>query len=240
MLSSDIQKRLEQAKASETTYRPNEEVCKKLADKTFVMFVSPVAVGKSFLMNHIAENEPEFSRVSVFTTRKPRQDDEPGMFHYIPHDDQHLAALLGQIERGEVVQYVVHPTTGNIYGSALEDHKNIFNMLPTLSITVDLLLTLPFKKIVVIGLAAEPNIWKQRIDARYPIHNAERTKRLEEARVSLDWLLSSPHVKWVDNTISDTSAARQTVINIVKYNQDGDKIARQHAEEMREMLETDL
>lgn len=240
MLSLDIQRRLDTAKSNEFSYHPNESICKKLADKTFIMFVSPVAVGKSFLMNHIVETEPEFSRVPVFTTREAREDDEPGMFHYIPHDNAHLDKILTQIERGEVVQYVVHPTTGNIYGSTLKDHANLFNMLPTLSGTVDLLRKLPFKKVVVIGLAAKPKIWKQRVDSRYPNRSAERAKRLSEARTSLDWLLSSPHVKWVDNTSSDVSATRQFVVNIVKYNKDGNPAAHEYAEAMHNVLETDI
>jgi guanylate kinase len=238
MLERNIQRRLDEAKANEAAYRPNDAVRQKLAEKTFVMFVAPVAVGKSFLMNYVADAEPLFSRVPVFTTREPRKDDEPGMFRHVPHDSTHLDKLLGQIERGEVVQYIVHPTTGNIYGSMPEDYASEITMLATLSGTVELLRRLPFKKTVAIGVAASPEVWMQRIDARYPDRGAERKKRLAEARTSLDWLLSTSYVKWVNNTSSDTSAARRSVVNIVKYNQDGDPAARVFASEMRALLET--
>lgn len=240
MVSPSIEKRLIVAHENETTYRPNDEICAKLSEKTLVMVVGPVAIGKSFLMNHVAEAEPDFSRVSVFTTREHRSDDEPGMFHCIPHDNENLDKLLGKIERREVVQYAVHPTSGRIYGSEITDHPNMFNMLPTLSSVVEHLRSLPFKNTVVVGLAAEPSAWKQRIDERYPTESAERTKRLKEAVASIDWLLENSYVKMIDNTSENPATAVQSIVNIVKYNQDGDPTARRYAEEMRKLVATEL
>lgn len=239
MLGPSIEKRLAAARANETTYRPNDEICAKLREKTLVMIVGPVAIGKSFLMNHVAEADADFSRVPVFTTREPRKDDEPGMFRCIPHDDKHLNELLGKIERREVVQYVVHPTSGRIYGSEIIDHPNMFNMLPTLSGIVGHLQKLPFKTTVLIGLSAEPETWRQRLNDRYPTHSPERTKRLAEAVTSIDWLLKNPYVKMVDNTSTDPTSAVQSIINIVKYSQDGNPAARRNAEAMRRIAASD-
>ena len=133
MLSPEVEKRLQAAQQNEKNYQPNGEIAAKLAEKTLVMFVGPVAVGKSFLMNHVAEVAGDFSRVPVFTTRKPREDDEPGMFRYLPHDDAHVSELLNKIESREVVQYAIHPTSGRIYGSEISDHPNTYNMLAMLS-----------------------------------------------------------------------------------------------------------
>jgi energy-coupling factor transporter ATP-binding protein EcfA2 len=237
MLSPEITTRLETARQHETSYQPNEEIGRKISEKTLVMFVSPAAGGKSFLMNHVAEAVPDFSRVPVFTTREPREDDEPGMFRYISHDDEHLDELLGKIERREVAQYVIHPTTGNIYGSEIRDYPNKFNMLPTLSSIVGPLKRLPFKNTVVVGIAAEPEIWKQRFDARYPEKNDEYLRRRREAITSLDWLLTREDIQWVNNTSADPAAAVQSVVDIVKYSKSRDSTAQRYAIEMRTIAE---
>ena len=205
MLSPDVRKRLEKARQREKTYRPNEEVGATLKDKTIVMFVGPVAAGKSYLMNHVTETDQDFARTPVFTTREARPDDEPGMFRTIPHDDNTVGALLDDIEAGMVVQYAVHPTSGRLYGSTESDYSAPFNMLATLSGTVAQLQGLPFKNTVIIGVAVAPKTWQKRLEARYPTASEEKSKRLQEARLSLEWLLSRSDVRWIDNTGTDTS-----------------------------------
>lgn len=233
MLSSETKKRLAAAQQNETTYRPNDAIAAELAGKTLVMFVGPVAVGKSFLMNHVAEADKDFSRVSVFTTREARPDDEPGMFRYLPHDDAHVSKLLDKIENGEVVQYAVHPTSGRIYGSEAADHSNKFNMLATLSGAVAQLQQLPFKDTVVLGVVARPEFWKKRLKKRYPTPNKEEAKRLREAVLSLDWLLSHEEVKWIDNSGANADDAMQSIVNIVKYNQTDNMVVAKYAREMQ-------
>ena len=184
----------------------------------------------------------DFGRVAVFTTREARQDDEPGMFRNIPHDNASLTQLLGKIQRGEVVQYAVHPTSGRIYGTEPGDYPKSFNMLATLSGVVDHLRQLPFQTTHVIGLAVEPDVWLRRFYDR-PMSPEERAKRLQEAVVSLRWLLDPAHIPeitWVNNTSEDDSAAVQSVINAVKYNKPGDDTALRVAQAMLERLQKEL
>ena len=112
MLSPNVAARANEAAKLQTTYMPNATVAAQLKEKNLVMFVGPASVGKSFLMNRIVERDVDFGRVSVFTTREARPDDEPGMFRNLPHDDANVTMLLDKIQRGEVVQYAVHPTSG--------------------------------------------------------------------------------------------------------------------------------
>lgn len=237
MLSAEVQKQLLAAQACEKTYRPNDKVAEKLREKTLVMFVGPTASGKSFLINHIAKTDATFARVPVFTTREPREDDEPGMFRCIPHDDANVSKLLDKIKKGEVVQYAVHPTTGRIYGTEIDDFPGEFNMLATPSDVVDHLRELPFKDTVVIGVTAEPAVWMHRFNQRYSVENEEKAKRLKEAKLSLEWLLAHPAVRWVDNTVSRPASTIYSVIDIVKYNGQGASEAARYARQIYEFLE---
>ena len=239
MLSPQVAARLTEAAAQQTGYTPNPAVAAQLKEKNLVMFVGPAAVGKSFLMNKIIERDIDFGRVSIFTSRDPRDDDEPGMFRYIPHDDANILPLLNRIAAGEVVQYAVHPTSGRIYGSEITDYAKTFNLLATLSGIVNSLRRLPFETTHVIGLAVDPDIWMQRFNSR-PMTPEERVKRLNEAVVSLQWLLSAENmqeIKWVNNTSSDESTAVQGVIDAVKFNKPGDKLALRVAHSMLERLQ---
>jgi guanylate kinase len=243
MLSPDIAARLNEVAQRQVAYVPNAMVAAQLQEKNLVMFVGPASVGKSYLMNHVMERDIDFGRVSVFTTREARSDDEPGMFRYIPHDDSNISQLLDKIQAGEVVQYAVHPTSGRVYGSEISDYARAFNMLPTLSGIVHSLRRLPFQTTHVIGIAVDPDIWLRRFYERYPEPSSERTKRLEEAAVSLQWLLDPAHMQeitWVDNSSSDESGAVQSVINAVKFNKRGDPATLRIAHTMLERLQKEL
>jgi len=226
-------------------------VAAQLKEKNLIMFVGPASVGKSFLMNHIMEHDIDFGRVSVFTTREARPDDEPGMFRNLPHDDANVTALLGKIQRGEVVQYAVHPTSGRIYGSEITDYGRPeitdygrpFSMLATLSGIVNTLRKLPFQTTHVIGLAVDPDIWLNRFYERYPEPSDERTKRLQEAAQSLQWLLDPAHIQeinWIDNSSSNEAEAVQAVINTVKFNKRTDPATLRIAHSMLERLQKEL
>jgi guanylate kinase len=239
MLSAEISARLNKAAIQEQQYVPNTVVAAQLQSKNFVMFVGPVAVGKSFLMNHILGQASDFGRVAVFTTRDARPDDEPGMFRYYPHDNEHIGQLLNKIEAGEAVQYAVHPTSGRIYGSEITDYEKPYSMLATLSGIVNHLRKLPFASTHIVGLAVQPDVWLERLHTRYPVASDERTKRLKEAVNALEWLLDSTnqaHITWVDNTPRDAAPAVQSVINAIKYNTHNSSAAREVAVAMLNRL----
>lgn len=243
MLSSSIQKQLGEAANSQSSYTPNGQVGKELRTKRLIMLVGPAATGKSYLMNRIAERDTDFSRVSVFTTREARDDDEPGMFRCLPHDDKHVAELLETIKLGNAVQYAIHPTSGRIYGSVLADYPKTYNMLATLSGIVNHLRELPFAHTYVVGLVCDPDIWLKRFYERYPEPSEERTKRLQEAVVSLEWLLNPQNqssIIWADATKVGAEDAIQSVINAVKYNTHDSSVAKKVAERMLERVKGEL
>lgn len=236
MLSAAVNARLILARDNQPRYQPNSLICKQLQEKSIVMCVGPVAVGKSFVMNRVVTIDNDFQRTPVFTTRDARSDDEPGMFRIQPHNDTSVSKILDQIDAGEIVQYAVHPTSGRIYGTTINDYPGKFNLLAMLSGGVSQLQQLPYASTHVIGFATQPQTWKQWLTDRYPVPSDERQKRLKEATVSLEWLLNNPtSVRWVENSADNPNQAAGLLRSIVKYNQEDSKGAAEYA---RQMLKT--
>lgn len=244
MLSSSVQERLDTARVLQLQYRPNAEIAAQLQTKTLAMIVGPTATGKSYLMHQAAARDHEIGRVKDFTTRPARDDDQPGAFEYHPHDDQHVSAYLDKIHRQDVVQYMVHPTTGMLYGSELAGYPAQYNFLETISNVVTVLRLLPFERTVVIGVVVELEQWKEWFRNRYSEPSTDRTKRLQEAVTSLEWLTDATHadlIHWVIN--SPTRDAAATMIDIVKQQgrgDDGRDIALDMLQWARNQLSTTL
>lgn len=239
MISPSVQTRLDAARRAEGSYIPSAAVAREINDKTLVMFVGPVAIGKSYIMNHLVKTDPDFGRVPVFTTRDARPDDEPGMFEALPHTDSSVSEILNQIDAQNVVQYAIHPTTGRMYGSFPRHYTQPYNLLATLSNVVEPMRKLPFQKTVVIGLSAKPGDWRTWFETRYPTASPEKTKRLSEATLSLEWLLMPEHddfVCWVTNTPDNPDATTKDVINIVKYGKREDAGAKENARQLLELV----
>lgn len=217
-LSPSVLERLEKARQNQLLYKPNEDIANELQKRTLVMVVAPTACGKSYIMEKIIHTQPDCRRVVDITSRDPRPDDPPGAFEYIPHDDRSISEFLGRMDRHELVQYVIHPTTGNIYGTDLAGYSAEYNFLETLSNSVTYMRRLPFERTLVIGIAVELSQWQNWFNARFNEPNEERRNRLQEAVMSLEWLMDPTHpdiVQWVEN--SPTLDAADAIIEIVKH-----------------------
>ncbi len=233
-VSPSVQERLDTARVLQLQYRPNDEIVAQLRTKTLAMVVAPSACGKSFLTESVAARDTAFARVVDFTTRPQRADDPPGEFQYFTHDDANVSAILDTIHRQQVVQYMVHPTTGYLYWTEIRNYPATYNILETISNVVTVLRTLPFERTCVIGVAAEQAQWQQWFNARFPEGDGERLKRLQEAVTSLEWLTDATHanlIHWVTNDPARDGTA--TMIDIVKNGARGDD-GRDHALTMLE------
>lgn len=176
------------------------------------MIVGPTAVGKSSLMNQVAAQDSEFGRVSGFTTREPRPNDEPGLYRYLTN-----GAARQLVEKGEVVQFAIHPTTGDMYGTQPQDYPRRFNLLDTLSTVVDGMRALPFNNVITISLTTDPTAWQNWVLSRYPEPSEERTKRLNEAVQSIEWSMAqSANHFWLVNRPNDLATTANELINIVR------------------------
>lgn len=174
------------------------------------MLIGPSAIGKSTLMNKIIQLHPEFGRVTGFTTRSPRPNDEPGQYRYLSKQ-----AARQKVADKRLIQYAISPTTGQIYGSEVDDYPAYYNLLDTLSNVVEELRKLPFKKTIAISLTAPPNQWREWFLSRYPAPSEEAKKRLEEAKLSINWSLNDPDTYWLENSTDQLTNTAQKLIDIV-------------------------
>lgn len=180
-----------------------------LTGKFLVMLVGPSGVGKSTLMNQIVRRSSEFGRITGFTTRPPRPDDEIGMYRYYTKDQ-----VQQKVAAGSLVQHAEFPTTGHIYGTEAHDYPARYNLKDTLANAVDEFRRLPFAATVTIGLTAPAEQWRAWFINRYPDPSDEALKRLDEARLSINWCLSDSRTYWLCNSVDNLAQTATKLIEI--------------------------
>ncbi len=188
--------------------QPHPATLASLADKTLVMIVGPTSVGKSTLMNKIVELDPDFSYVRAFTTR-PQREGQPSSYRHIsPEEAQAMQ------QSGQAITSIVHPTTGYIYGTEPASFTSRYNLLDTLADAVATYHALPFLRTYTITISAAPEAWQTWLTMRYPQASPELTKRLEEAKHSIEWSLAqtAPHA-WLVNAPENLAENAKKIIS---------------------------
>lgn len=181
-----------------------------LASKTLIMIVGPTGIGKSVLMNQVCALDPRFKRTRSFTTRGPRENDEKNQYFYLTPEqlDEHLG-------NGDVITDVMFPGTDFHYGTLTESYAGDFNLLDTLANSVSTYRSLPFYQTITVSLTTDPTAWASWLNARLPEHDENRIKRLEEARISVNWSLAqTDNHYWLTNTPGDLTTPAQQLIQI--------------------------
>ena len=183
-----------------------------LADKTLVMIVGPTSVGKSSLMNEVVSLNGDFARVSGFTTRQKRQNDEPGLYRYV--NESEAQAIIAS---PDLIQYAINPANNKLYGTTAMDYPGRMNLQDTLSGAVAFYRSVPFKRHVVISLCAEVDAWTEWLNARYPEPGIERRNRLKEAVASIEWSLAQDddHL-WLVNRRNELPKTARHLIDLVE------------------------
>lgn len=161
-------------------YEPSLETKEKLSRVSLGMLIGPSAVGKSFLINRLTEQDGRFSGMGVITTRAPRESDADN-YRFITPDE--FAKL---IESGELVQYEVHPTTGDLYGSDVESFASSWVVAPVLAKGIKPFQKAGFKSVEPIGIVSPASEWSARLAERNV--GEDLKKRLHEALLSIEWL----------------------------------------------------
>jgi guanylate kinase len=182
-----------------------------LSDKTLVMIVGPTSVGKSSLMNEVVTLNPDYARVSGFTTRQRRSNDEPGLYRYV--NESEAQAIIAS---PDLIQYAINPANNKLYGTTTMGYPGRVNLQDTLSGAVAFYTSVPFKRHVVISLCAEPDAWTDWLNARYPGSGIERRNRLKEAVASIEWSLaqSDDHL-WLVNRRNELPKTARQLISLV-------------------------
>lgn len=208
------------------------DISRFLKDKILVMVIGPSAIGKSSLMNHVVSHDEAFARVSGFTTRQPRANDEPGLYRYLSEDE-----ARSLIQNDACVQYAVYPGAGTIYGTQPQDYPGRYNLKDTLTKAVAPFRKLPFARAEAISLTVPADTWKRWFRQRYPHESEEALKRLQEARLSVEWSLAqTDRHYWLINHEGMLDQTAERLIGIVKGDQEGDD-GQMHAEAILQLIE---
>lgn len=205
-----------------------------LASKTLIMLVGPTGIGKSTLMNQVCALDPRFKRVKSFTTRAPRENDEKNQYFYLTSEQ--LDAHLGS---GDVITDVTFPGTDLHYGTLTESYAGDFNLLDTLASSVATYRNLPFYQTITISITTDPAAWAAWLNARLPVHDENRAKRLEEARASVNWSLTqTSNHHWLINTPGDLATPAQQLIQIASGKAPNSQAAPQSALAMLDTIDS--
>lgn len=202
------------------SYRLNDEVITHLSQRNAVLIVGPTSVGKTMLMQTVIDRDPEFGFVPIFTTRDKQPDDPKNAFHYLKHDKGTFEKILQQIERGELVQLAVHPTTGRIFGTSPDDWSKPFNMMATLATVLDGAQGLPFHSVTTVAITTHPDKWEEWFRERW-IEKATpemARQRLGEAELSIRICLQR-QVAWLYNDPDSLDTGADQLISLSRDKQ---------------------
>lgn len=188
MISPDAEQVLQELRNVEKTQQPSEEIRKALQDITLVGIVSPSTTGKNMLVDTALDTHKTWHYVPSVTTRPKQSRDTPGSYReYIPHDKNGLAKIYDDVKSGKLLQFAMHPVTNHIMATYLSDYSGEVNLKDLYATSVDSFRKLGFGKLVIVSLVTPYDLWKPRFDARFPIGDADRDKRLLEALSSSAW-----------------------------------------------------
>jgi len=197
-------------------YVPSSEVTEKLSQVTFVPVIGPFAVGKSTCIKEVERLNDDFGRVTGFTTRDPRPGEGPDEFHFLPHDIETLEGILSDARERKLVQVTVHPNTGRIYGSSINDYNRKNMMLELLYTVVADMRKIGFGAVKELVFVSPVVDWEHRFTERVETETeTEIQKRLKEGRDSLVWSLEQgANIPWILNKKGSIQKAAQDIIDV--------------------------
>ncbi len=231
MLSDQTIQTLNQLHEVQDTYRPNPDITAQLSDKTIIMVVGATCQGKNLIMDTIVKLDERFHMAHTRTSRPPRTGDEPGRYTYFENSDEGLRPVFEAIEDHTMVQYAVNPYSQMIYGSMLSDYPTEYNLADIISSAVDNFRHLGFKQTITISIVSDPASWLKRFEERFPVGDAQRKGRKDEAIESLTWSLAQENDHyWVHNVDGQPELAAEQVIAIAEGTGSGKPEARELAQ----------
>lgn len=218
MISRETEDLLRRLLAEQPTYQPSESVLEKVHQVTMLSFVGASSMGKTTVMQLLAQTAPGYGITKNFTSRAPRAEDDPNRYVYFEHSDAGLQPILERIASHDLLQYNIHPFSLHVYGSEIEGYPHAYNMGDIFFSSIDGFRQLGFKQLYVFTVVTEPATWQARFDTRFPVGHPQRQARLAEAVSSLEWSLAqtAPDHSWIidrDNQCDAAAASVQAAIN---------------------------
>lgn len=232
MISRETEELLRRLLAEQPVYKPADDVLKQVQEITMLCFVGASCMGKTTVMQLLAQTDKAYGITRNFTSRAPREGDDPDRYVYFEHSDAGLRPILNRIASRELLQYNIHPFSLHVYGSEIEGYPHRYNMGDIFYSSIDGFRQLGFKKLYAFSIITEPASWQRRFEARFPEGNPHRSARLAEAIESLEWSLSqtaADHI-WVINRDDACEIAVYTVRQAMSGQLVDQAEARQFAE----------
>jgi hypothetical protein len=182
-------------------YETSDAVKHVLGERELVPLIGPFAVGKTALMRAAEGLDPDFGRVRSFTTRARRAGESDDAYVFLPHNEDTLRRIHAQATARELVQFIVHPTTGSIYGSTVDSYSTAYSMLDTMPSSLTGLMPLPFRCVKKVAVAVPPDVWKDRVAERLQNDSAEDIRsRIAEGIANITWSLDQgDDLGWIVN-----------------------------------------
>ena len=205
----EFEKRLEVARTNQDNYRPSDkEVQRRIAEVSLILIIGPWGIGKSHTINAATDYDPEFSDFNNILSRARRPDD-PSNYR----TDQPREELLDRIESGEIIQYAIHPTTGQIYASDKDSYPSQYVLMPTLYSAVEQIQRLGFKQVLPFGLMTDGETWKKQLESR--ASEPQQEQRLIEAQECVRWLLKHRRtVPILENKTGQADVNARTIVAV--------------------------
>lgn len=210
MISRETEERLRRLLEAQPTYVANQSVTDQIHGKSVVGFVGATCMGKTTIMQALIASDPKtFGEFIVFTSRAPRENENQSRYTYYDHTDEGLAELLDRIEKHEVLQYNINPFSLYIYGSEATGYPHPQNLGDIFASSIEGFRQTGFGHFQAISIVTDPELWRQRLDERFPAGHPGRKARLQEAISSLEWSLAQKNSEhaWVINTGSPERGA---------------------------------
>ena len=207
---------LQEIFSQELIYKPAPEIVDQIGRIGLVAIVAPFAVGKSTISKTICKIDTDFSRVRCFTTRNIRPTEGEDAYDFRGNTNDALRNIVSEINQGQIVQYVVHPTTGDVYGSHADQYATRYCLLEALPGSIPQLEGLPFKSLAKICLVVEPEVWEERVQERFMGGDEENIKkRLQEGISNVEWALGQNDVSLIDNSTGNPYDCSRAVVDRV-------------------------
>lgn len=243
-MNEQLATRLAVAAERQNNYQPSNQVCREIGERILIMLVGPTAIGKTTIARQAKCLDEQFSFVKTITTRASRGPEDEDQFSCIERSDTNLSSLLNDIEQKRVVNYAIHPATSELYVTYPNGYSTTFCMLPVMASGIRQFEQLPFERIEVVGVIAEPMAWREWLNDRSESSSSdELMKRLHEAEQSLLWLINNgQNIKWLINSPGSSEAVARAMIDIAQLGQGGDRFidTAEMAQNLLQYVQTEI
>lgn len=216
-LSPEVQARLNEARDRQEQYQANEDERRHLGNISLVSTIGITQAGKTTVAANAEELAPEIIHPVKTTTSRPPKPGEPlDAMDFIEHQDGPVSEFLDDVDKGKLAQFVIL-RTGFIYATYPGDYEQgKYNLMPTVSSTVDYLSGVGFGVYRQIVVTPDINHW-QRSFASADYSPQETIKRLEEAAQSLSWSLENKdRVQWLWNREGEQMKTAQHFLRMLE------------------------